>query len=144
LKELSKEIERLRVQDRVHIFKNKPYSFTLAALSTAKVFLHTQSTEAFGMSIVESMAAGCVPVVPRTGGPWLDILDCQEGRYGFSYKSISEAASKIKLLIDNESLRSEISARATERAVIFDSSAFEKKLLNIVETISSHSERVPC
>jgi glycosyltransferase involved in cell wall biosynthesis len=140
-KELSKEIERLQVQDRVHIFKNKPYSFTLAALSTAKVFLHTQSTEAFGMSIVESMAAGCVPVVPRTGGPWLDILDRQEGVYGFSYKSADEAAGKIRLLIENEGLRSEISARAAERAMIFDSSAFEKKLLTLVRTVSSHSER---
>jgi glycosyltransferase involved in cell wall biosynthesis len=144
LKEISEESERLGVQNRVQVFKNKSYSFTLAALSTAKVFLHTQSTEAFGMSIVESMAAGCVPIVPRTGGPWIDILDRQEGQYGFSYKSSGEAADKIKLLLSDESLRSEIAARASERAVIFDSSVFEKKLLNIVEMISLHSERVSC
>jgi glycosyltransferase involved in cell wall biosynthesis len=142
LKELSEEIERLQVRDRVHIFKNKPYNFTLKVLSTAKVFLNTQTTEAFGMSIVESMAAGCVPVVPRAGGPWLEILDRQEGLYGFSYKSPREAAEKIGLLIDDESLRREISARAAERAMIFDSSAFEKKFLNLVETISSHGERL--
>jgi glycosyltransferase involved in cell wall biosynthesis len=139
LKALSEEVERLQVQDRVHILKNKPHSFTFAALSTAKVFLHTQSTEAFGMSIVESMAAGCVPVVPRAGGPWFDILDCQEGQYGFSYKTPSEAAGKIRLLIDNESLRREISARAIDRAMIFDSSVFEKKLLSIVEKLSLRS-----
>jgi glycosyltransferase involved in cell wall biosynthesis len=144
LRELSEEIKRLRVEDQVHIFKNKPYSFTLAALSTAKVFLHTQGTEAFGMSIVESMAAGCVPIVPRAGGPWIDILDCQEGQYGFSYKSPGEAADKIKLLLSNESLRSEISARAAKRAVIFDSSFFAKKLQDIVETISLQYKRVSC
>ena len=144
LKELSEEVERLRVQDRVHVFKNKPYSFTLAALSTAKVFLHTQSTEAFGMSIVESMAAGCVAIVPRTGGPWIDILDCQEGQYGFSYRSPAEAADKIKVLLADESLRSEVSARAVERAVVFDSSAFGKKLLNIVEAILSNREHGAC
>jgi glycosyltransferase involved in cell wall biosynthesis len=143
LRELTEEIERLQVQDRVHIFKNKPYSFTLKALSTAKVSLHTQRTEAFGMSIVESMAAGCVPVIPRTSGPWLDILDCEEGLYGLSYRSPSEAADKIRLLIDDEHLRREISRRATERALIFDSSVFEQKLLNIVETVSSLSKRVP-
>jgi glycosyltransferase involved in cell wall biosynthesis len=142
LKELSEEIERLQVRDRVHIFKNKPYNFTLKVLSTAKVFLHTQSTEAFGMSVVESMAAGCVPVVPRAGGPWLEILDRQEGLYGFSYKSPREAADKIGLLINDESLRRGISARAAERAMIFDSSAFEKKFLNVVETISSHGKRL--
>lgn len=144
LKKLSEEVERLGVQKRVHIFKNKPYSFTLAALSTAKVFLHTQSTEAFGMSIVESMAAGCVPIVPKTGGPWIDILDCQEGKYGFSYKDPSEAADKIKLLIGDESLRSKVSARAVKRAEIFDSTVFEKKLLYVVETSSSNSKHGFC
>jgi glycosyltransferase involved in cell wall biosynthesis len=143
LKELSEEIERLHVQDRVHIFKNKPYSFTLSALSNAKVFLHTQNTEAFGMSVVESMAAGCVPVVPRAGGPWLEILDQQEGLYGFSYKNPREAADKIRLLINDESLRREISARAAERAMIFDSSTFEKKFLNLVETISCNVNSTP-
>jgi glycosyltransferase involved in cell wall biosynthesis len=144
LKELSEEIERLQVRDRVHIFKNKPHNFTLKALSTAKVFLQTQSTEAFGMAVVESMAAGCVPVVPHTGGPWLEILDRQEGLYGFSYKSPKEAAEKIGLLIDDESLRREISSRAAERALIFDSSAFEKKFLDLVETISSNGKRLSC
>jgi glycosyltransferase involved in cell wall biosynthesis len=133
LKELSEEVERLRVQDRVHIFKNKPYSFTLAALSTAKVFLHTQRTEAFGMSIVESMAAGCVPIVPRTGGPWLDILDQKQGKYGYSYGRVQEAAEIIKMLVENEDLRKEVSARARERAMVFDSSVFERKILDVVE-----------
>jgi len=141
LKELFGEIERLGVQERVRVFRNKPHRFTLAALSTAKVFLHTQSTEAFGMSIVESMAAGCVPIVPRTGGPWLDILDCQEGKYGFSYRSPLEAADKIKLLLSDESLRSEVSVRAIGRSEIFDSSVFGKKLLSVVETISTRSAR---
>jgi glycosyltransferase involved in cell wall biosynthesis len=141
LRELSRESERLGVQKRVHVFRNKRYGFTLAALSTAKVFLHTQSTEAFGMSIVESMAAGCVPIVPRTGGPWIDILDCQEGQYGFSYRNPAEAADKIKLLLGDENLRSEVSVRATERSVAFDSAVFGKKLLRVVEAVSSRGKR---
>lgn len=141
LNELAAQIKQLQVQDQVHIFKNKPYTFTLKTLSTAKVFLNTQSTEAFGMAIVESMAAGCVPVVPRAGGPWLEILDQQEGLYGFSFKNPREAAEKIELLISDENLRREISSRAVERALIFDSSAFEKRFLHLVETISSNKER---
>jgi glycosyltransferase involved in cell wall biosynthesis len=144
LKEMSEEIERLGVQKRVHIFRNKRYGFTLSALSTAKIFLHTQTTEAFGMSIVESMAAGCIPIVPRTGGPWIDILDCKEGQYGFSYRNSGEAAAKIKLLLDDEKLRSEVSVRAIERSVVFDSAAFEKKLLDIVEVVFSRSKHNSC
>jgi glycosyltransferase involved in cell wall biosynthesis len=144
LKDLSEEINRLHVQDRVHVFKNKPYTFTLEALKKAKVFLSTQTTEAFGMSIVESMAAGCVPLVPRAGGPWMEILDCQEGTYGFSYKDAGEAADKVRLLISDERLRSEVSARARERAMAFDSSVFEAKLLRIVEVFSSRVKRSVC
>jgi glycosyltransferase involved in cell wall biosynthesis len=133
LKELLEAVERYQVQNNVHVFKNKPLSFTVAALSTAKVFLHTQSTEAFGMSIVESMAAGCVPIVPRAGGPWFDILDQKQGEYGFSYESVREAAEIIERLVADEGLWGEVSARARERALVFDSSVFEKKILGVVE-----------
>ena len=143
LKELFEEIGRLGVQQRVRVFRNRAHGFTLSALSTAKIFLHTQRTEAFGMSIVESMAAGCIPVVPRTGGPWIDILDSQEGQYGFSYRNPPEAAAKINLLLEDESLRSKVSIRATERSVAFDSSSFEKKLLKIAEAIFSRNKRFP-
>ena len=85
------------------------------------------------MAIVESMAAGCVPIVPRTGGPWTDILDCKEGQYGFSYKSPAEAAGKIELLLQDESLRRQVALRASERSLVFDSSVFEKKLQTIVK-----------
>ncbi|MCW4044910.1 MAG: glycosyltransferase [Candidatus Bathyarchaeota archaeon] len=140
LSELSAEIKKLKLQERVHIFGNMPYEFTLKTLSKAKVFLQTQSTEAFGMSVVEAMAAGCVPLVPRMGGPWIDILDSQEGLYGFSYENINDATEKIKSLIDNETLRSEVSARATERAKVFDSSVFEQKLCHIAKTMIWHNK----
>jgi len=136
VEKLFEEIKRLGLEKQVLVFRNKHYGFTLEALSTAKVYLHTQKTEAFGMAIVESMAAGCVPIVPRAGGPWIDILDCQQGKYGFSYRNTSEAAEKIKLLLHDEKLRSEISVRAIERSMVFDSSNFERKLLIIVESVT--------
>ena len=134
VEKLLEEIKRLGLEKQVFVFKNKQYGFTLSALSTAKAYLHTQKTEAFGMAIVESMAAGCVPIVPRTGGPWIDILNCQEGQYGFSYRNPKEAAEKIKMVLHDEKLRSKIAVRAIERSMVFDSSNFEKKLLNIVES----------
>ena len=142
LKELLREIERLGLKQRVCVYKNKAHEFTLSALSTAKIFLHTQTTEAFGMSIVESMAAGCIPIVPRTGGPWIDILDCQDGQYGFSYRSSAEAAAKIRMLFEDESLRIKVSERAIHRSMIYDSSVFENKFLKIVEAIFSNGKRV--
>jgi len=49
---------------------------------TSAIYLSTQSTEAFGLSILEAMSAGCIPLVPRDGGPWYDILDEKQGEVG--------------------------------------------------------------
>ncbi|HJX23332.1 MAG TPA: glycosyltransferase, partial [Candidatus Bathyarchaeia archaeon] len=107
LLELSERIRDLAVEERVQLFVNRPFSFVLEMLAIAKVYLHTQACEAFGMSIVEAMAAGCVPVVPGYGGPWFDILDRRQGEYGYSFNSLEEAAEVIKTLIGNETIRAE-------------------------------------
>jgi len=133
LEEIFRRTEDFGVQDRVQILKNRPFSLVLEKLSTAKVFLHTQSYEAFGMAVVEAMAAGCVPVVPRYGGPWFDVLAGKQGRFGFSYGTPAEAAEIINLLLTDEGLRSEVSARASARANAFDCSVFERKMVDIVQ-----------
>jgi glycosyltransferase involved in cell wall biosynthesis len=134
---LSKTIERLGVEDRVSLLVNQPFQILVDVLSSAKVFLHTQPMEAFGISVVESMAAGCVPVVPRAGGPWLDILAQKEGVYGFSYGSLKEAANRIKMLLEDNALRVDVSTRAMTRALEFDSAVFERRFLYVVEKLLS-------
>jgi len=88
------------------------------------------------MAVVEAMAAGCVPVVPRSGGPWFDILDCKQGLYGFSYSSVDEAAKIIDRLLKDDKLRETVAARARKRALMFDSLIFERKILDLVNNVS--------
>jgi alpha-1,2-mannosyltransferase len=135
INEINQSARKLGVQNRIELLTNSSQIALRTALSKAKVLLHTQFFEAFGMSIVEAMAAGCVPVVPREGGPWFDILEEKEGVYGFSYKSISEAAEKTRMLLENDELRNEISARAHKRAMDFDSSVFEENILDVVNKV---------
>jgi glycosyltransferase involved in cell wall biosynthesis len=139
LKIISDRAKALGVQSRIEIFRNRTFDFVLEKLYDAKVFLQTQTTEAFGMSVVEAMAAGCIPVVPRSGGPWLDILECKEGLYGFSYNSLEEAAEKIKLLLEDECLRADIACRGRKRASIFDSAVFDYRITEIIKRIG-HSQ----
>lgn len=136
LKEISERTKKLGVQARIRIFVNIPFNNVLEKLFTAKVFLHTQPTEAFGISIVEAMAAGCVPVVPRDGGPWFDILNQDQGKYGYAYSSPREAAHQINLLMNDERLRTEISRRASERANRFTGSVFERKIVNVIHEVA--------
>ena len=133
LKKIFRRTKELGVQDRVRILKNRPFSQILEKLSTAKVFLHTQSYEAFGMAVVEAMAAGCVPVVPRYGGPWCDILAEAQGKFGFSYRSPAEAADIINRLQDDDAMWKEVSRRASVRANDYDHAIFERKMVDIVQ-----------
>jgi len=82
------------------------------------------------------MAAGYVPVVPRDGGPWFDILDREQGKCGYAYSSLGEAAEKIDLLMNDERLRIEISRRAFERAKCFDRSFFEEKIVDVIHKVA--------
>ena len=141
VEELKETIEGLGVGDRVKLLVNQPFQRLVDVLSSAKVYLHTQPMEAFGISIVEAMAAGCVPIVPRSGGPWLDTLEGKQGEFGFSYRSLTEAADVIEKLLEDENLRSKVSAAASERANFFDCSTFERRIVEIVEKVGAAHRR---
>ena len=132
LEKLEEMINELEIEDKVKILTNQPFQKFLESLSTAKIFLRTLPYEPFGMAVVEAMAAGCVPIVPRNGGPWVDILDQKQGEYGYSYDGVKEAAKLIDRLMRDEGLRREVSARAVKRAMTFDSSIFESKIVDII------------
>lgn len=133
---LRKAIKTLGLKDRVDLLVNQPSWKLAEVLASAKLYLHTQPLEAFGIAIVEAMAAGCVPVVPRSGGPWLDILASKEGAYGFSYRSFAEAARRINVLLEDKRLWEKVSRIARERALAFDRSIFERRIVALLEDIS--------
>lgn len=135
VKELINLTKHLGVNDRVKILLNQQFENYVSILSSASLYLHTQPSEAFGISAVEAMAAGCVPIVPRSGGPWTDILDRMQGLYGFSYNDETEAADLIRGLINDKFLRKKVAERARNRALNFKKSIFKEKILNIVNKV---------
>ena len=137
LQRLRDMIHKLHVEDRVELLTNVPFAEFARVLSEAKVYLHVMPHDHFGISVVEAMASGCVPVVHRSGGPWLDILDGQQGKYGFSYTSAKEAAESIDALVTDEDLRSKIISKALIRAKEFDQAVFKRKIVEVVEKIAS-------
>jgi glycosyltransferase involved in cell wall biosynthesis len=58
-------------------------------LSLAKVYLHTMVGEHFGISIVEAMASGCIPISHNSGG-MVEFVPAPN-----RYETIEEAAEKI-------------------------------------------------
>jgi len=136
LKRLRENISRFHVEDRVTLLQNVPFEELLEILAKAKVYLHVMPYDHFGISVVEAMAAGCVPVVHRSGGPWIDILDKDQGTYGFSYSTPMEAAKYIDKLVMDESLRSQIAIKASHRAKRFDKTVFMKRMVEVVDKLA--------
>jgi len=93
-------------------------------LGQAKVYVHCAQNEHFGITIVEAMAAGCVPVVNDTGGP----REIVSEEAGYRWSNIDEAVGHISNLIGDENLRRRLSAGASSRAGLFGPEAFESGL----------------
>lgn len=63
-------------------------------LKKASIYVHLNRREHYGISILEAMSYGLIPVVPEVGGPWIDIIN--KGEYGYGFKNIDEAVNDIK------------------------------------------------
>lgn len=107
----------------------------------SNVYFHPTPEEHFGMSAVEAMIAGCVPVVPRSGGQWEDVLDGRDGVWGFGYDSIAEAAETIRRLASDPELWRRMSLQAQERSRLFSAEAFSRNFLRIFEGVAANDRK---
>lgn len=86
------------------LMKNKPDNVEIKVniteddkdklLKKAAIYIHLTRKEHYGLSVVEAMSYGLVPVVPESGGPWEDLIE--HGKYGYGFNSVDEAVEKIK------------------------------------------------
>lgn len=84
--------------------------------------------EHFGISVVEAMSAGAVPVVLSTGGP-SDIV--RHRREGLHYGDLTGLISSTSELVDDEALRDRLAESASTRAIDFGRAAFARKALSL-------------
>ncbi len=61
-------IKKLGLNERIKLYPNASKTELKKLLESAKIYLHTKVGEHFGISIVEGMAMGCVPIVHASGG----------------------------------------------------------------------------
>lgn len=92
---LQTKVKKLGLDDRVKFYPDASAETKIALLKKAKVYLHTMIGEHFGISIVEAMALGCLPVVHNSGGMVEFVPE------PYRYETVQEAASKIDYAISN-------------------------------------------
>lgn len=93
--------------------------------------LHPEAAEHFGISTVEAMGAGCVPVVVNTGGQREIVTD---GVSGFMWNTLDELVEKTLTLIDSPKLMEELSVQAKKRATDFSPEKFDLAIQEIITT----------
>lgn len=98
-------------------------------LGSAKVYLHCALNEHFGITIVEAMSAGCVPVVHDSGGP----KEIVSPDVGYRWNSVDEATRQVSIMIEDDALRRERSKSAALRAEKFGPETFESGMGKVIQ-----------
>ena len=86
---LQKKIKECGLENRVSLTPNATNEELIDSMSESMIYLHTMHGEHFGISIVEAMAAGLVPIVPSYGG-CSEIVPSE-----YQYSTLEEAAKCI-------------------------------------------------
>ena len=117
-----------------------PFVELMTRLSEAKIYWHATGLdqnedkepilfEHFGITTVEAMASGCVPVVIKAGGQ-KEIVTKDSG---FLWSSRRELTEQTMHLITNPDELATYSTGAQERSVYFDRKNFKKRFEEILQ-----------
>lgn len=123
---------------------NAPFGELQRLYSEAAIYWHASGlnedesrepikSEHFGITTVEAMAAGCVPVVIAKGGQ-PEIV--QHGRNGFLWQSLAELQSFTLKLIHDPALRERLAAAALADSKRYDKSHFRSRLDELITQLT--------
>ncbi len=102
--------------ERVRFLGYVPPDKVLPLLMEHDVFVMPSRFEGFGITIVEAMSAGCVPVVSRISGVTDTIIDHGKNGLLFQIGNVTEAIDIIARLRDDD-VRGQLSAAGQEKAL---------------------------
>ena len=130
-------IKGLGLEQQVFLRPDVPFVELRQIVGQSKAIISACKAEAFGIAVVEGMAAGCVPIVLKSGGPWDDIVE--HGKYGFGYSTEEELANKIDVLLTDNDLFKQYSLIAQKRAKHFSDTEFRAKITEVVKDLLATS-----
>ncbi len=124
---LQKMVNQMDLNDRVKFYPDASAQQKFDLLKRAKVYLHTMVGEHFGISIVEAMALGCMPIVHNSGG----MVEIAPARY--RYETVKQAAEKIDSAISGWSERESLIAK--ELADRFSLANFSVRFIELMSRL---------
>ena len=104
----------------VHLHPDAPLETIVELLRTSKYFLHTLIAEPFGLTAVQAIAAGCIPIVHDSGGQRETVV-LPELRYQALHE-VPAMLARLDALSDDE--RQTIRTTLMDNAAQFDEACF--------------------
>jgi glycosyltransferase involved in cell wall biosynthesis len=138
--DLVSDLEKSAQGAPVEILANASYRSLLECYKGAKIYWHAagfgedlnehpEYAEHFGITTVEAMSAGAVPVVIKAGGQ-TEIVEA--GKSGFLWGSVEELISQTEFLIKDKKLWEKISEESQKRAKMFSHQKFEERIEDLI------------
>lgn len=120
----------------VNFYPNLGYDDLIKLYGESSIYWHAAGfgeddptkMEHFGISTVEAMAAGCVPVVIGKGGQ-TEIVE--HGKSGFLWNTLDELERFTLRLIERKDIWKDLSRKAKIRAKNFSKEKFERQILSL-------------
>lgn len=127
----------------IYLHINAPYEDVQLYYNQAEIFWHAagydvdeqrfpERTEHFGMSTVEAMSAGAIPIVISRGGQ-KEIVS--HGKSGYLWNTLDELLESTSTLIDNPEMRRTMRQQARTRFYDFDREHFSSNLISLFKKL---------
>ncbi len=134
------KLERTSRGYPIEIIKSPSFEIIKDLYGKAKIFWsasgygvnekkNPKGVEHFGISVVEAMAAGCIPIVYSAGGHKEIVAD---GVNGMLWKKKSELLRRTKSLINDGKLFGKMSFSAKKSVGVYENERFESEILQII------------
>lgn len=132
LEEIKKLIQNYGLENNVSTEVDVSFDRMLELMQKSKIYLHPLAGEPFGISIVEAMSAGLIPVVPDEGG----YTEFVPEYYQFhTHQQAAEIIGKILIASDN-SLQAE-RTQLSESVSKFSTESYKAGLRKVIESLIS-------
>lgn len=115
-------------------YKDMPLLYRMVS-SRGGLLLSTSTSESFGMTVAESMAARC-PIVASNIDAYKELLDNGKGGFLYELGNIYDAVNKINELLNNQDIRNEKIEYSYKKALNnFDPEKNIKEWLEIIKSV---------
>lgn len=137
--EYLQQLQSLSSGHPIEIYPNPTLSQIHSLLSQSKIFWsatgfevdanHPEFMEHFGITTVEAMAAGCVPIVTDSGG---HLETVRPGENGFLWHTVAQLNSQTLSLINDENLYNQLQKTAITDSQKYSIEKFNDNLSKII------------